>query len=465
MRGRLPYPDAKQSRCFGAAAGAAIAVALLCPSATAQVSSAFVVAPYLQMLSSSEVTVRFETPAPCTGSIEISCASSPKRSVAESASARFHSMRVDALQPSTAYSYLVRCSDSSSQPASFETAPSEPTRPFSFVVYGDSRSNASVHAAIVRQIQAQDGAFLVGTGDIVTSGSDLASWLSFFATEQPLLRSRCLFCAIGNHELEHGGAHTTFARYFATSTPAEGSSAAYFTFRWGNTRFFVLDSNDTFDAQQGGWLRSELQKADSEAGLVHRMISTHQSPFSSGPHGPCKAMLRAAIPALLSQHRVELIVAGHDHVYERGEVSGLKYIVSGGAGAPLYPLGPSAPGAQRAASAHHYVHVKVDADRVSITAYELGGAILDQCSYRSGQPWSCEAAPAAGPTLPLAASAVPSAPAAAPTARSPQTRCGCTVPGADQTPGRAAAIAVAGGLAFGLRRTRRANTHRGARAR
>jgi len=410
------------------------------------------------MLSSSEVTVRFETPAPCTGSIEISSADSPKRSVAESATGRLHSVRVDALRPSTRYSYSARCADATSQPASFETAPDDPTRPFSFIVYGDSRSNTSVHAAIVRQIQAQEVAFLVGTGDIVTAGADATSWLSFFATEQPLLAGHCLFCAIGNHELEHGGAHAAFTRYFATSTPAAGGSALYFTFRWGNTRFFVLDSNDTFDGEQGIWLRTELQKADSEVGLVHRVVSAHQSPFSSGPHGPSKAMLRAAIPALLSQHRVELIVAGHDHLYERGEVAGLKYIISGGAGAPLYPLGASANGGQRAASVHHFVHAHVDADRVSITAYELGGPILDQCTYRSGQSWSCEASPAAATTPAQAASAAPSAPASAatvaPAAPKPHTRCGCTLPGADPTMRSSLWAAIAVGLGLGLRRWR-----------
>ena len=38
----------------------------------------------------------------------------------------------------------------------------------------------------------------------------------------------------------------------------------------------------------------------------------------------------------MRESKVELVLAGHDHIYERGEGGGLKYVITGGAGAPLY---------------------------------------------------------------------------------------------------------------------------------
>ena len=43
--------------------------------------------------------------------------------------------------------------------------------------------------------------FLIHTGDFVENGASLAQWQSFFDIESPLLGGRCLFAAVGNHEL------------------------------------------------------------------------------------------------------------------------------------------------------------------------------------------------------------------------------------------------------------------------
>ncbi len=63
-----------------------------------------------------------------------------------------------------------------------------------------------------------------------------------------------------------------------------------------------------------------------------------------------------------------MVFSGHDHLYQRGEVDGLDYIVSGGGGAPLYPIRCGIRGKRRcrvddgmkkAVSAYHYVSVAV----------------------------------------------------------------------------------------------------------
>ena len=53
----------------------------------------------------------------------------------------------------------------------------------------------------------------------------------------------------------------------------------------------------------------------------------HRPPFSSGKHGGHEATLEAFVP-LFEEYGVDLVLAGHDHNYERTEsIGGVTYIV------------------------------------------------------------------------------------------------------------------------------------------
>src|SRR5712671_4906319 len=67
----------------------------------------------------------------------------------------------------------------------------------------------------------------------------------------------------------------------------------------------------------------------------------HHPPYSSGPHG---ATLYMRWP--FRQWGADLVLTGHDHIYERLSVDGLPYIVDGLGGATFYALGPPVPESQ-----------------------------------------------------------------------------------------------------------------------
>lgn len=387
----------------------------------------FDIHPYLQHLGTTEVTVRFELPHESEASIELRTPAGS--STYSSARGKFHSVTLPGLQPATAYSYVVRSGTIASDPATFTTAQHDPSRPFSFVLYGDSRSNSQPHGEVVRGIEATPSDFLLGTGDVVVTGGDRSAWLEFFAIEQKLLSNRCLFSAIGNHELTWPGkSRHVWNHYFAPHRDESGPT--WFTFRWGNTRFFLLDAMDDFQGPQAQWIRTELAKSDDEPGLSHRFVVMHHAPFSSGPHGPNKRFLESGLMKEFVRHKVELVMGGHDHLYERAENDGLKYLISGGAGAPLYKYGQIA-GSQSALSVYHFVEIRVDGDTVTTIARKPDRSPIEQCSFRGGSPWNCGAAPAAA-----------SSPAPAEVLASKQEvpgarggRCGCSTPGIPAWPG------------------------------
>ena len=179
--------------------------------------------------------------------------------------------------------------------------PSDSKAPFSFLVYGDNRSDEASHAAIVRALLQAPSDFLINTGDLVLDGSSDANWQSFFDIEAPLLRDRNVFACVGNHEITDG-AGANYLRYFGPTSDAHGDGEKpklYGSFRWANARFFLLNAMDPFDSgSERAWLDAELSRADTEPGLVWRVVVMHHSPWSSGPHGGNARALRAGIPAL-----------------------------------------------------------------------------------------------------------------------------------------------------------------------
>jgi hypothetical protein len=398
---------------------------------------AFAKGPYLQGLGATGVTVKFELAAAGPARLEVFAAGGHE-AVASQASAEalvFHALRVDGLTPGTAYDYRV-----GGETGHFTTAPAD-NRPFRFILYGDSRTDREAHAAVVRRMLSAPGEFLINTGDLVQSGANAMDWRDFFAVEAPLLRDRCVFAAVGNHELARGDAagEVAFLRYFAPVHEGHELHRLYDTFRWSNTRFFLLNAMDKWTGEERAWLRAELERARDEAGLAHRIAVLHWGPFSSGPHGGNPALESGEVTSMMRDLKVDLVLAGHDHAYERGEGGGIRYVISGGSGAPLYPRKFEAKQTIAYESAHHFVEVAVDGDKVSLTARRPSGVVIEECGFHGKPGWDCDP-PQPGAT----------------TAERPRRSlgsCGCGVPGGD-VGGGWGMVAALGLVLAGARRGR-----------
>ena len=369
--------------------------------AAADAPSPFAKGPYLQALTSDSVEIRVELSAPAPITVTVGAqgrdAGAP-RTVQDATSATFHAVHVAGLAPSTHYSYSVRAAGKEEK-GELTTAPKPDSRdPFTFTIYGDNRTDDAAHASIVRAISQSSADFLINTGDYVQMGSADALWQAFFDIEGSLLRSHCVFATVGNHELTDAQG-TNYLRYFGPTVDSHGEDEKpklYGSYRWGDARFFVLDAMESFDeGPERAWLEDELARADAEPGLVWRIAVTHHGPWSAGPHGGNERMLRAGIPALLEKHHVDLIVAGHDHIYERGQSGALRYVISGGGGAPLYPIDGPVASTRKAESAHHFVEATVKPDSLAIVAKRDDGSVLERCSFtKSSAGWDCDPPPA-----------------------------------------------------------------------
>jgi hypothetical protein len=296
--------------------------------------------------------------------------------------------------------------------------------------------------------------FLVNTGDLVSNGASPSQWQTFFDIEAPLLRERPLFAAVGNHELVDG-AGIEFVRYLGApaapngeggestgkgqARPAPSLESLRSTFRWSNARFFLINGMVEYTAGPSRvWLEAVLSAADAEAGLVWRVVVVHHGLWSSGPHGGNSLLHEARIVDLFKAHKVDVVLAGHDHIYERGVGEGLAYMVSGGGGAPVYRTNLGSTTARCVEATHHFVEAKASRDAILFTATRGDGSLVERCALRkthvaaavsanSGASWDCDGD---GEHVAVQASQAPQNKGAT---LPPTSKCGCRTVGHDGT--------------------------------
>ena len=352
---------------------ALVAIGLVCAAGVAGAAE-LTVGPYVQDVREDGFTIAYETDVDAAGTVVADGHKVATRGTR-------HEARVDGLKPGTRVKY--RLLVDGRERAASEVATAASDGPLTFVVYGDTRDGAEIAGDLSRAILAEQPDLALHTGDIVRSGDDLVAWRSFFAEEAPLISTVPVYYAIGNHELyrDPGGDN---ARRFLVP-PDDGRTRRYYSFRRGAVKFIALDGNGNYDAQ-ADWLKDQLESATHD-GTRHVFVFVHQSPFSMGGH--CgNAVPEARWVSLFEQYQVRAVFAGHDHCYQRLERNGVRYFVSGGGGAQVYPERESCARYDKAArrvyqAVHHYLRVRVVGDEVDLAAITLdkGQAPLDRVHF------------------------------------------------------------------------------------
>jgi 3',5'-cyclic AMP phosphodiesterase CpdA len=234
---------------------------------------------------------------------------------------------------------------------------------------------------------------------MVDEGSREDQWQQYFDVENKFLRDNVYFPAVGNHDRQgRGRTADTYRAYF--SVPENGNETErYYAFTYANSRFVILDSNIYSFAltDQTAWLERELMAARQDPAIKHIFAVMHHPPFSISLHGGAKDLRERWTP-LFERYQVSAVFSGHDHVYSRAEHEGIRYWVSGGGGAPLYPKHPKPHPIDVAAVKKfervlHYLRVNVTSHRIEITAIRADGTTIESSSWTEG------ASPAPAPAV------------------------------------------------------------------
>ncbi|MEZ4410772.1 MAG: metallophosphoesterase [Polyangiales bacterium] len=225
------------------------------------------------------------------------------------------------------------------------------------------------------------------TGDLVANGRNERLWQEFFAIERDLLRDAIFIPVIGNHELQNSNAHAieNFRRY-VHCPPTSPRPELDYSLVYGNVRLILANAYDDWRRPaMRAWMEEQLADARRQGPDDFLLVITHWGMNSSGPHGENRVLRSAGMAELFRRYRVDLIVAGHDHIYERGVDHGLRYLVTG---ARARRSATTSGGAVRSSSPpqHHYVRVDAERDRLEFAAVRIDGTVFDRFTIRRARP-------------------------------------------------------------------------------
>ncbi|MCC7418213.1 MAG: metallophosphoesterase [Acidobacteria bacterium] len=244
-----------------------------------------------------------------------------------------------------------------------------------FAVIGDSGTGGPAQYRVAKALADARRSFhyelVLMLGDNLYIGSDREDYRKAFEIPyKPMLDAGVRFyAALGNHddpkERFYKGFNMNGERYYSFR-PQPG------------VRIFALDSN-AMDRAQLDW----FEKALADSGSDWKICFFHHPLYSSaGRHGSDLA-LRAQVEPLLLKYGVDVVFAGHDHVYERIKPQkGIYYFVSGGA-AKLRKgdIEASALTAKAFDTGNHFMLVELAGGVLSFEAISDTGAVVDSGSF------------------------------------------------------------------------------------
>lgn len=207
---------------------------------------------------------------------------------------------------------------------------------FSFVVLGDNRSGDRVYKKIMKETMLRQPLFVINTGDIIPDPGDREEWRHFWDVSQDITVP--MFLVAGNHDIDDEKS----LKVWLDEVELPGNEL-YYSFTAGRSLFVVLNSCDPkawrkISGAQFDWLSKILNPSLYE----HQFVFLHHPLFMwKGASHRNEALdanpaERDRLHELFAAKRVDMVFVGHEHLYHRMEKDGVDYIVTGGAGAPLY---------------------------------------------------------------------------------------------------------------------------------
>ncbi|MBI3158969.1 MAG: metallophosphoesterase [Chloroflexi bacterium] len=269
-------------------------------------------------------------------------------------------------------------------PTPTETTPTEPTptNPQArFAIIGDYGTGDANAAAVAALVLAWQPEFIVTTGDNnypngaaetidPNIGQFYSDYIGGYAGEYGEgSEVNRFFPTLGNHDWDTPGAQP-YLDYF--NLPGH---ERYYDFVWGPVHFFMLDSDSR---EPDGIGRSSRQAEWLKAGLAAstapwQVVVLHHPPFSSGRHGD-----NPPLQWPYAGWGADLLLAGHDHLYERLEIAGLTHVTNGlGGGSRYYFIVPLPESLARYRAAHGALFISASPEGMDIEFVNVNGEVVD----------------------------------------------------------------------------------------
>jgi predicted phosphodiesterase len=279
-----------------------------------------------------------------------------------------HRVVLDTLIPGMKYYYRITQGDQVYDGGYFRAA-ALPGDNFRFALFGDCRSDPDMHSLISVEIKKHEPSFSIYLGDLAFNNT-YNMWKKEFFTDKELDLSTNVpfFNAIGNHE---GWYQNTKAFLQAPYSASEHND--YYSFDYGDIHFLILNTMTSCKkgSPQYDFVKKDLQSTKKK----WKIAAFHHPAYCGGEHGDNQMMV-AVTKEIFEPNKVDLVLAGHNHFYQRNLVNGIYHLVVAGGGAPLYD--PStASYTQVCVKDYNYGIVDFTPNLMKINIYNVHGQVLD----------------------------------------------------------------------------------------
>ena len=201
-----------------------------------------------------------------------------------------------------------------------------------FLVFGDSKGT-KFFKQVLHRADSLNPDFCLTTADLVKKGGGKLGKKDYKQLNKDggwFMKKYPMWPTVGNHESFGGDdAMHNFTNFF-------GIKHDLYSFEYGNAKFIALPwpkiKDDTDRLAQ---LESELKSAKGKLIFVfkHRPHYDVGSKKYEDVEGT-----ETAVTKLYDKYKVTAVFSGHDHIYYRTKRKATSYIISAGAGAPIYRL-------------------------------------------------------------------------------------------------------------------------------
>lgn len=231
-----------------------------------------------------------------------------------------------------------------------------------FLAFGDSGVGSNTQALVADVMAAQKPDVVVHTGDLIyPAGADKDYLLNFYRPYHRLIETAFFMPSLGNHDVATKKGAPFLRHFFLPENgPKDVEAERNYWFDYGPVRFVALDTN--MDAHGGvipleqmkttiaDWVRETL--ADNDA--KWRIAYFHQPFYTGSAHSAeGSAYVKEAYLDAFDDSGIDLVLCGHNHLYERTAPmqhdrivdpgQGIVYVTTGAGGADRYPENQNPP--------------------------------------------------------------------------------------------------------------------------
>lgn len=230
------------------------------------------------------------------------------------------------------------------------------------LAFGDSGIGSNTQTLLADVMAHEKPDVVIHTGDLIyPAGAEKDYLPNFYRPYEKLIATTFFMPSEGNHDVATDKGAPLLQQFILPENgPADIEAERNFWFDYGPARIVALDTN--MDAHGGvisheemkttvaTWLRKSLEDCDAK----WRIVYFHQPFYTGSAHSAeGSAYVKEAYLDAMEAAGVDLVLCGHNHLYERTAPmhqdkivepgTGIVYVTTGAGGAQRYPEGDHPP--------------------------------------------------------------------------------------------------------------------------